>query len=218
MAVGERLAVDVLGPLRARGADGTECTPDGALQRRLLALLVLHRGHVVSVDAAVDALWPSGPPGNPAASLQTHVSRLRRCLPADAITSVPEGYRLDPSAVHVDADRLPELLDRITDAGDDTVEAELDGLLSRWQGTAYPELDEVDDGRSEATRLDEIRVALREARVERRMRAGQLDGLVAEVRGLVAEVRGLVADAPRRSPRTGTTGQSRSRNGPTPPR
>jgi hypothetical protein len=43
---GDRLHVDVLGPIRARDADGRG-TPDGALQRRLLALLILRRGRVV---------------------------------------------------------------------------------------------------------------------------------------------------------------------------
>ena len=36
---GGRLRVDVLGPIRARDAEARDITPDGALQRRLLALL-----------------------------------------------------------------------------------------------------------------------------------------------------------------------------------
>ena len=56
------MAVDVLGPLRVRdAATGTDRTPAGELQRRLLALLVLERGRVVSADRAVEALWPSPP-------------------------------------------------------------------------------------------------------------------------------------------------------------
>jgi predicted ATPase/DNA-binding SARP family transcriptional activator len=179
--------VDVLGPLRARGADGTDCTPDGALQRRLLALLVLRRGHVLPVDMAVEALWPSGPPANPAASLQSHVSRLRRCLPDGAVSSGPDGYRLDPSVLDVDADRIPELLERMPETADVIVEAEVDELLARWQGPAYPELDDVDDGRAEAARLDELRTAMREARAERRLETGRLEGLVSELRRLADE-------------------------------
>jgi hypothetical protein len=38
--------VDVLGPLRVTDSGGTDVTPDGALQRRLLALLVLRCGQV----------------------------------------------------------------------------------------------------------------------------------------------------------------------------
>ena len=54
-----RLRVDVLGPIRAHRDDGSDLTPPGALQRRLLALLVLRRGRVVSPDAAIDVLWPA---------------------------------------------------------------------------------------------------------------------------------------------------------------
>ena len=43
--------------MRITDSTGADITPDGSLQRRLLALLVLRRGLVVSVDTAVDALW-----------------------------------------------------------------------------------------------------------------------------------------------------------------
>ena len=60
-----RLRVEVLGPIRASDGAGRDVTPDGSLQRRLLALLVLHRGRVVSADAAIEALWPGRPPRGP---------------------------------------------------------------------------------------------------------------------------------------------------------
>ena len=92
----EVLQIDVLGPIRARDRDGRDVTPDGALQRRLLALLVLHRGTTVSADTAVDALWPEGPPRGPTAALHTHLSRLRRSLPDGIIESTESG--LPPGA------------------------------------------------------------------------------------------------------------------------
>jgi len=52
---GARVAVEVLGPLRAV-AGGRDVTPPGPLQRRLLALLVLRRGHVVPAEVAIEAL------------------------------------------------------------------------------------------------------------------------------------------------------------------
>ena len=81
-AYSEVVRVDVLGPLRVTDSSGADITPDGLLQRRLLALLVLRRGQVVSVDTAVDVLWPAARPRDPVAALQNHVSRLRRALPA----------------------------------------------------------------------------------------------------------------------------------------
>ena len=95
----------MLGPIRVRDAAGQDLTPDGALQRRLLATLVLHRGRVVTPDAAIEALWPAGAPRDPKPTLQTHLSRLRKRLPG-IISSTDAGYRLDAAAVSLDAEVL----------------------------------------------------------------------------------------------------------------
>ena len=105
VASGDHLRVDVLGPIRVFDAEGSDVTPDGALQRRLLALLVLRRGRVVSADAAIDALWPVSPARDPVAALHNHLYRLRLALP-DVIESTGSGYRLAPSKIDLDADRL----------------------------------------------------------------------------------------------------------------
>jgi predicted ATPase/DNA-binding SARP family transcriptional activator len=181
MQGGSQWVVDVLGPIRVRDASGRDITPDGALQRRLLALLVLHRGKTVSADAAIEALWPSRPPKDPTAALQTHVFRLRGALPG-LIDSTAAGYRLDPTRVSVDVDRLPELLHAPAGASHG-----LDDLLARWQGAAYPELADTDDGRAEAARLDDLRIAAREATAEARLQAGRADGLVADLAALADE-------------------------------
>jgi DNA-binding SARP family transcriptional activator len=96
MSSDHRLSVDVLGPLRARDAAGRDVTPVGILQRRLLALLVLRRGRVVSADTAIDVLWPGRPPREPAAALHNHLFRLRRGLPEGVIESAGNGYRIPP--------------------------------------------------------------------------------------------------------------------------
>jgi hypothetical protein len=44
MGGGDRLRVDVLGPIRVRDRDDRDVTPEGVLQRRLFAMLVLRRG------------------------------------------------------------------------------------------------------------------------------------------------------------------------------
>src|SRR5262245_56635293 len=106
----KRLRVEVLGPIRVVDGDGRDVTPDGALQRRLLALLVVRRGHVVSADAAIEALWPTGRPRDPGAALQNHLYRLRRELPAGVVESTANGYRLEPSAIELDVDLLADAL------------------------------------------------------------------------------------------------------------
>ena len=180
------MRIDVLGPIRAVDATGRDVTPNGALQRRLLALLVLRRGRVVPVDTAIDALWPTAAPRDPVAALQNHVSRLRRGLPDGLISSVGEGYRLDPGLVDLDADRLAAATATGASGPDaEAAAAVIDGVLARWQGPAYPELADVDDGRAEAVRLDDLRTRAREARAERRLARGDTDGLVAELSALV---------------------------------
>jgi predicted ATPase/DNA-binding SARP family transcriptional activator len=181
----DTLRVDVLGPIRVSDAAGRDVTPEGALQRRLLALLVLHRGHVVSVEAAIDALWPARSPRDPVAAVQNHVFRLRRGLPVDAIESTDTGYRLAASRIDLDADRLVATL--AAPEADPAVLATIDGVLERWQGPAYPELDDADDGRAEAARLGELRIRAVERRAEWRLAAGVTDALVGELTALVDE-------------------------------
>jgi predicted ATPase/DNA-binding SARP family transcriptional activator len=179
-----RYRVDVLGPLRVLRADGTDVTPHGALPRRLVAHLVLRRGRTLSVDAAVEVLWPEERPANPVAALQNHVSRLRRAMPG-ALGSGTDGYRLDPESVEVDADRLAAA---ISAPGDEQGAVQLiDDVLGRWRGPAYPELEGIDEARAETLRLDELRVRATELRAARRIAAARTDGLAAELRALVDE-------------------------------
>lgn len=177
-----RFSVDVLGPLRVRDEAGVDVTPPGALQRRLLALLVLRRGQVVTVDGAVDALWPSGLPRDSVAALHNHISRLRHLFP-DVIESVASGYRLDPMRVDVDADRLGALLaGRALDA---TARRQVRELLEGWRGPAYPELEEVVAVSADVMSLEELRVRAIEVLAEAQLAAGDTDGLVADLAALV---------------------------------
>ena len=185
MSEGGTVHIDVLGPVRARDAGGADLTPDGTLQRRLLALLVLHRGQVVTTEAAIDALWPTAPPRDPAAALQTHLFRLRKSLPSGVVTSTDDGYRLDPARVEVDAERLAATV--ASGATDRAALTALEAALARWRGPAYPELADVDDGRVEAARLEELRVLSLERLAEARLAEGATEGLVVDLAALVEE-------------------------------
>lgn len=54
--------------------------------RLLFTYLALHRSRSVPRDELIDALWPQGPPANPADALTVLLSKLRTVLGADAIT------------------------------------------------------------------------------------------------------------------------------------
>ena len=155
---GAPLRVDVLGPVHVVDAAGRDITPDGALQRRLLALLVLRRGHVVRADVAVEVLWPEGlPPRSTGLIAEPRVSDYVRVLPGDALESIGDGYRLDATSVDVDTDRLVAIVGAAT-SGDSDTHVEIDALLARWHGPAYPELADTDDGRVASLQLDELHV------------------------------------------------------------
>jgi predicted ATPase/DNA-binding SARP family transcriptional activator len=175
----QQVSIDVLGPLRAIADGGRDVTPTGVLQRRLLSLLVLHRGQLVSTDAAIEALWPGALPADPAAALQNHMSRLRRLLPGELIASVGDGYRIDPGVLDVDADRLGRFV--AEGASPEDVQA----ILGRWRGPAYVDLADCDAAVAEAVRLEELRIRALEICAEARLAAGDTDGLVAELHALV---------------------------------
>lgn len=73
------LIISILGPLSV-ARNGTQLQLGGAKQRRLLALLALHRGVPVSHDSVVDILGGDQPPRTAAGLVQTYISRLRHIL------------------------------------------------------------------------------------------------------------------------------------------
>jgi DNA-binding SARP family transcriptional activator len=74
----------LLGPVVVR-TDGSATGLPPAKQRALLAALLLHANHVVSVDALAELLWGTELPSAPRTGLQNYVMRLRK---ADALASI----------------------------------------------------------------------------------------------------------------------------------
>ncbi|WP_083749717.1 BTAD domain-containing putative transcriptional regulator [Frankia sp. CcI49] len=79
----------------------------GPKQRAVLAALLLNAGRVVSVDRLADAAWGDDHPPSMLASLQAHVSNLRRLLRDDEHATSPivrrtPGYLMDVPVDEVD--------------------------------------------------------------------------------------------------------------------
>ena len=105
------VVVNVLGPLEVR-RDGALVPIEGLKRRQLLAVLVAARGAEVSVDRLGEALWDGEPPDSVRATLQSHVSRLRRSLAPDPLVRAGGvGYAIDVAGVELDAIRFEELAD-----------------------------------------------------------------------------------------------------------
>ena len=98
----------ILGSLEVL-ADGRPVPLGGARQRAVLAILLLHRGEVVSVDRIVDELWGERPPDTATKTVQVYVSRLRKALGEGALVTRGGGYALEVDADQVDADRFERL-------------------------------------------------------------------------------------------------------------
>ena len=137
-----RSSMTVLGPV-SLCVDGRAVPVGGPLSRRLLGMLLVHAGEVVSADRLVEVLWGDDPPDTATSSLHTYVSRLRRLLPSSArLETVPPGYRLVLDADVADVGRfevaLARGLERLPrDPG--AALGELDDALAEWQGDAYAE-------------------------------------------------------------------------------
>ncbi len=92
-------------------ADGAELVVGSPKERRLLALLAVHRGRSVSTDTIMAVLWDGNLPRRPAENVATLVSRLRALLGSDVILGDRGAYRLgNVPAVSVDADEAAQLL------------------------------------------------------------------------------------------------------------
>ncbi len=166
--------VRVLGALEATvDGDGSEVVADlgGPRQRAVLALLLVGRGEVVSVDRLVEDLWNSEPPPRAIGALQAYVSHLRKALepgraprtPATVLVSEPPGYAVRLPADAVDAWRF-EAMVRAAAATDNPEDARtiLEQALALWRGPAYAEAAGEPWAVAEAARLEGLRLVARE--------------------------------------------------------
>jgi predicted ATPase/DNA-binding SARP family transcriptional activator len=182
------IEIRVLGPLEAF-ADGAPVRLGGARQRTLLALLLLARGRAVTAERLADDLWHSDPPRGSATTLRSYVSRLRTALGADAVQGLHGGYAAAIPEAAIDAARFEALLDEGTAAlarGSAGLAAErLSTALALWRGPAYADLRDCEPVEAEARRLDELRLACLEARIEAELALGRHDASIPELQALV---------------------------------
>ena len=177
----------LLGPLTVVEA-GTDVTPARPKQRALLSLLLLRRGEVVPGAQLIEALWGEQPPDTAQTALHGHVSALRKLLGADRIRTRPPGYLLQVWPGEVDLARFESLIAEAR-ARDDPVErsARLLDALSLWRGEPLADLHGEAFAEREIARLEELRLAALEDRIDADLALGRHHELVPELEPLVAE-------------------------------
>ncbi|MGV9348045.1 BTAD domain-containing putative transcriptional regulator [Streptomyces spiralis] len=180
----------ILGPLDIRTDDGTPVDPGGPRPRALLTLLLLDVGRTVPTERLIDGLYGAEPPAGALGALQSQISRLRRRLgPRTAIEADPVGYRLAAAPDSVDAHRFALMTEEgraALAAGDPArAAARLREALALWRGPALPDLPDA-DAHAAVARLEELRLAAVQDRVEADLALGGGPGLVPELRALLA--------------------------------
>ncbi|MDB5063935.1 MAG: hypothetical protein JWM18_369, partial [Chloroflexi bacterium] len=175
----------ILGPVEVVTVEGPLAL-GGPKQRALLGVLLLNRGRAVSTDRLTAALWGDEPPGTAVNILQGHVGDLRRLLDREALLTRPPGYLLQAEDGRIDAGRFERLAcegRRLLASEPATAALRLREALALWRGPvlsdiAYPRVP------AEITRLEELRLATLEDRVDADLALGAHAELAAELAAL----------------------------------
>jgi predicted ATPase/DNA-binding SARP family transcriptional activator len=183
--------VRVLGPVALVGSDGGPVSL-AAKQTRVLAALVVADGRACDVDELVEAVWDGSPPASARKLVQVYVSQLRKAVPAGiALVTRGGAYALELEARHLDAARFERLLAEsgaAREAGNAALAASLaEQGLALWRGRAFGELAYADFARAESERLEELRLAAVEERIDARLALGRQTEVLAEVLALAGE-------------------------------
>jgi DNA-binding SARP family transcriptional activator len=183
--------VRLLGPVQVVRA-GREVGLGGPRPRAVFALLVLEAGRVVPAGRLAEEVWRGSPPPGAAKTLRSYVSRLRALLGPDAaLAARAGGYLLSVAAGTVDAVSFEQLaasgqaaLSRGEAA---TAAGHFREALGLWRGPALADVCEVELLAREAARLEELRLAVVEGRIEADIQLGLHAKVIGEIEGLVGE-------------------------------
>lgn len=171
--------------------DGEPLAIGGGKARTLLAVLLLNAHRVVSTDRLIDAMWGESPPASASHAVHVYVSRLRTVLPDGMLISRHGGYLASPQAGELDVTVFNELCEearRHATEGSSADAARLfEEALAQWRGPALADVADGEALRSEAARLDELRLSALEAWFDVQLAAGDGAGTIVELSGLVAE-------------------------------
>jgi DNA-binding SARP family transcriptional activator/tetratricopeptide (TPR) repeat protein len=166
----------ILGPLEVL-SDGRALDLGGQKQRALLAVLLLHPNEVVSSERLIEALWEEEPPETAQKALHVYVSQLRKLLGKERLETRTPGYLLRTERDELDLARFRRLRD----------EGKLHEALSVWRGPPLGDLAYEGFAQPAIARLEEIRLACLEERIDQDLAAGRHAELVGELEALVKE-------------------------------
>ena len=181
----------ILGPLEVVGENGP-IRLGGPRQRATLAILLLNANRVVSIERLADDLYAGRPPVTAVTQVARQVSELRKALgPEAGIETRPPGYVIQLAPEQLDLRRFERSgaeAARALERGDAEValERQLEAL-ELWRGDPLADLADEAFARIAIERLEEIRLAAFEQRIEAELALGRHRELIAELEELSAE-------------------------------
>jgi WD40 repeat protein/DNA-binding SARP family transcriptional activator len=175
--------------------NGDEVSIGGPRQRRLVAMLLIHRNAVVSADRLADAVFAGEPTPAATTTLRSYVARLRKAVEGAGskptlVTQAP-GYMLRLPGEAFDVARFEGLLvegrERLSGADMAAAASAFREALELWRGEAYAEFADEDWARPEAQRLGELRLVAYERLVDAELAGGRAAEVIAQIESLVGE-------------------------------
>lgn len=181
----------ILGPLEVAGLQGP-VQLGGPKQRATLAILLLNANRVVSIDRLADELYAGRAPVTAATQVHRQISELRRALGPDArLQTRSPGYVLHVAAEQLDLRRFERLTEEAGQAlarGEAETAFELQrDALALWRGPALADLAHEPFTELATGRLEEIRLAALEQRLDAELALGRHRELVGELDELMAQ-------------------------------
>ena len=167
--------------------DGEPVTIGGQRQRALLALLLLNANRVVATERLVDQLWGEHPPPTAITSLQNGVAQLRKALGAERVKTRAPGYLIAVEPHELDLTAFERAVHESREGAPAARSQALRDALARWHGPPLADFTYEAFAQGEIARLEELRLAALEERIDADLEAGAPPELVGELEALVAE-------------------------------
>jgi DNA-binding SARP family transcriptional activator len=191
-----RLGFGLLGPLLLT-VGGTPVALGTPKQRAVLAILLINRNRVLSMDALIDAVWDQEPVPAARATIHTHVSNLRRLLSSGdresppVLASAAPGYRLTVADGDCDLDRFVTEKSaglRAAAAGRfEQAATHLATALAEWRGPVLDDLRAFAFVDTFAAALTEDHVLVQTARAEAEIACGRAATVIADLEELATQ-------------------------------
>ena len=180
----------ILGPLEVVGDEGP-IHLGGPKQRATLAILLLNVNRVVSVERLADDLYAGAAPVTAVTQVQRQISELRKVLGASAIETRAPGYVIRLAPDQLDLKRFEHRAEQATEAqarGDARAAARLSAdALELWRGAPLADLAHEPFAQISIERLEEIRLAALEQRIDAELALGSHAQLIGELEELVTQ-------------------------------